>query len=174
MGLLLRMPWQLVLILGVPIYIIPVKSLSNPSEPYSWLAGRWNYLLFVSFMIKRKLILFFTNYKRYPLGSKMILEYGKIHRNPFDRLFETRRKTVFYSNITMQPASWIHFAKKAKQNGNRKGFRGYHFTTVLPNQYQVTEKTVNGWHADNEKRAGTNSRLLRWVLRRTYVLPIET
>ncbi|HWR93640.1 MAG TPA: alpha-ketoglutarate-dependent dioxygenase AlkB [Flavobacterium sp.] len=89
-----------------------------------------------------------------PWQMDTIRVFGKIYLQPrLTALFGNEDKTYSYSNIKMQPHTWIPTLQKIKLKVEQ--ISGTNFTTVLLNLYR-DGKDSNGWHSDNEKELGIN------------------
>jgi alkylated DNA repair dioxygenase AlkB len=89
-----------------------------------------------------------------PWQMDTIRVFGKIYFQPrLTALFGNEDKTYSYSNIKMQPHTWIPTLQKIKLKVEQ--ISGTNFTTVLLNLYR-DGKDSNGWHSDNEKELGIN------------------
>ena len=89
-----------------------------------------------------------------PWQQDDIKVFGKVHAQPrLTALFGNEGKSYSYSNIKMQPHSWNPILQNLKLKA--EAVSATEFTTVLLNLYR-DGKDSNGWHADNEKKLGTN------------------
>ena len=89
-----------------------------------------------------------------PWQQDDIKVFGKVHAQPrLTALFGNEGKSYSYSNIKMQPHSWNPILQNLKLKAEEVS--ATEFTTVLLNLYR-DGKDSNGWHADNEKKLGTN------------------
>jgi hypothetical protein len=118
-------------------------------------------------MIKRKLILFFANRKDIPWQQDEIRVYGKIHHNRLTACLETKENPILFEYYDANRI--LNLLCKKQKNGNREGFAGYHFTTVLPNQYR-DGKTATAGTPITKRIAGTNLDCLLSFAERTFQL----
>jgi len=125
------------------------------SEPIYFNLPDAEIIYFPSFLSKEEAdSLFKELLEKTPWQHDEITVYGKKHLQPrLTALYGNEGKPYSYSNITMQPHYWTLTLQKIKSMVET--ISGTNFTTVLLNYYR-DGKDSNGWHADDEKKLGTN------------------
>lgn len=125
------------------------------SEPFKFNVPDATIMYYPNFYDKIEADIIFEQLKNeIPWQQDEIRIFGKTHLQPrLTALFGNKDKNYSYSNITMQPMPWNELLHKIKTKV--EDVSSSNFTSVLLNNYR-DGKDSNGWHADNEKKLGSN------------------
>jgi len=131
-----------------------MKSLFE-SEPIIFTLPDAEIIYFPAFLQKEEADSVFNELiENTPWQQDEITVYGKKYLQPrLTALYGNAGKPYSYSNIVMQPHYWTLLLQKIKSH--IESVTETNFTTVLLNYYRNGTDS-NGWHADNEKKLGTN------------------